>query len=98
MLTISQDWYLIINAHGGPTSAISQVPMDATSYAHRNALLKYEFYDRVDSGSYPSNGFSFLNGWVQSALNASLSPPSPSRSDSISTNSEKQKLGKFTDE
>jgi hypothetical protein len=73
LLTDSQDWYLIIDAHGGPTSAISQVSADATSYAHRNATLKYEFYDRVDSGSYPSNGFSFLNGWVQSALNASTS-------------------------
>ena len=27
-------------------------------------MLKYEFYDRVDSGTYPANGFSFLNGWV----------------------------------
>jgi hypothetical protein len=41
------------------------VSPDATSYAHRNALLKYEFYDRVYSGNYPSNGFSFLNGWVE---------------------------------
>ncbi|KUJ24620.1 FAD-binding domain-containing protein [Mollisia scopiformis] len=67
---VNRDWYLIIDLHGGPTSAISKVPDNATSYAHRNALLKYEFYDRVDSGSYPSNGFSFLNGWVSSILNA----------------------------
>ncbi|KAF4635639.1 hypothetical protein G7Y89_g2458 [Cudoniella acicularis] len=60
----NRDWYLIIDAHGGPTSAISKVAPNATSYAHRNALLKYEFYDRVNSGSYPSNGFGFLNGWV----------------------------------
>ncbi|TVY84607.1 FAD-linked oxidoreductase azaL [Lachnellula suecica] len=68
--TVSRDWYLIIDLHGGPTSAISKVPMDSTSYAHRNALFKYEFYDRVDSGSYPSTGFSFLNGWVASLVNA----------------------------
>jgi len=57
-------WYLLIDLHGGPTSAITAVPDSDTSYAHRNALLKYEFYDRVYSGSYPSNGFDFLNGWV----------------------------------
>lgn len=73
-LLISQDWYLIIDLHGGPTSAISKVSPDATSYAHRTALFKYEFYDRVDSGSYPSNGFSFLNGWVASLTGASKIP------------------------
>jgi hypothetical protein len=40
------------------------VPVDATSYVHRSALLKYEFYDRVDNGTYPPDGFSFLNDWV----------------------------------
>jgi len=60
--------------HGGPTSAISKVADNATAYAHRNALLKYEFYDRDYSGSYPANGFSFLNGWVSSITNASKSP------------------------
>lgn len=29
-----------------------------------------EFYDRVDSGTYPSNGFSFLNGWIAAIQNA----------------------------
>lgn len=24
----------------------------------------YQFYDRVTTGSYPSDGFSFLDGWV----------------------------------
>ncbi|KAH8654525.1 hypothetical protein BGZ60DRAFT_418700 [Tricladium varicosporioides] len=64
----SRDWYLIVDAHGGPSSAITKVPANATSYAHRNAILKYEFYDRVNSGSYPSNGFGFLNGWVDAIV------------------------------
>ncbi|KAL2063766.1 hypothetical protein VTL71DRAFT_5571 [Oculimacula yallundae] len=64
--TNTRAWFLIIDLHGGPSSAISKVEDGATAYAHRNALLKYEFYDRVYSGSYPSNGFSFLNGWVSS--------------------------------
>ncbi|KAH7336607.1 glucooligosaccharide oxidase [Rhexocercosporidium sp. MPI-PUGE-AT-0058] len=66
----SRAWFLIIDLHGGPTSAISKVADSATAYAHRNALLKYEFYDRVYSGSYPSNGFSMLNGWVSSITSA----------------------------
>lgn len=55
---------MIVDLHGGPTSAVSAVPIDSTSYVHRPALFKYEFYDRVDSGTYPLNGFSFLDGWV----------------------------------
>jgi hypothetical protein len=69
--SVGRDWYLIIDLHGGPNSAISKVPDTATSYAHRNALLKYEFYDRVDSGTYPAGGQSFLNGWVASITSAS---------------------------
>ncbi|KAF2205787.1 FAD-binding domain-containing protein [Delitschia confertaspora ATCC 74209] len=60
----SRDWYIIIDMHGGKNSYISSVPKNESSYAHRDALFLYEFYDRVYSGSYPSNGFSFLNGWV----------------------------------
>ncbi|KAH8599583.1 hypothetical protein B0O99DRAFT_590161 [Bisporella sp. PMI_857] len=51
-LTPPQDWYVTIDIHGGPQSAITRVPADETSYAHRNALLKYEFYDRT-SETYP---------------------------------------------
>jgi len=54
----------MVDLHGGPNSAITQVPLDDTSYVHRKALFKYEFYDSVYSGSYPSDGLSFLNGWV----------------------------------
>ena len=68
---ISRTWYFLIDLHGGPTSAVSNVSTDATSYAHRRALLKYEFYDVVDnSATYPAGGTSFLNGFVASILNA----------------------------
>lgn len=59
-----QAWYVIIDLHGGPNSSVTAAPDGDSSYAHRNALLKYEFYDRVYSGSYPSTGFDFLNNWV----------------------------------
>lgn len=32
-----------------------------------------QFYDRVYGGSYPSTGFSFLNGWVGN-ITSNLSP------------------------
>ncbi|KAK0709174.1 hypothetical protein B0T26DRAFT_720658 [Lasiosphaeria miniovina] len=62
----NRDWYIIIDFYGGVNSATTKVPANATSYAYRgDKLWLYEFYDRVNSGSYPSNGFSFLDGWVK---------------------------------
>jgi len=57
---------MMIDLHGGPTSAISKVPVGDTSYAHRKALLKYQFMDHSHGGTYPQEGFTFLNGWVAS--------------------------------
>ncbi|KAK3374823.1 hypothetical protein B0H63DRAFT_437697 [Podospora didyma] len=61
----SRDWFIIIDLYGGVNSAVTKVSPNATSYAYRDKLYLYEFYDRVNSGSYPSNGFSFLDGWVK---------------------------------
>ncbi len=61
----TRDWFIIIDMYGGKNSAITKVSGDAMSYPHRNHTYLYEFYDRVRSGSYPSNGFSFLDGWVK---------------------------------
>lgn len=58
--------------HGGPKSAITSTTTNSanytSSYAYRSPeyLFLYELYDRVQFGSYPSNGFSFLDGWVKS--------------------------------
>jgi len=62
--TINRDWYIIVDMHGGKNSYISSIPQNATSYFHRESLFLYALYDRVNFGTYPSNGFSFLNGWV----------------------------------
>ncbi|KAK6524479.1 hypothetical protein TWF281_011387 [Arthrobotrys megalospora] len=70
----SRSWYMMIDIHGGPTSAIANITGEAGgSYAHRGATFKYQFYDSVyGGGSYPSDGFNFLNGWVNSIT--SISP------------------------
>ncbi|KAK3356883.1 hypothetical protein B0T25DRAFT_497640 [Lasiosphaeria hispida] len=62
----TRDWFIIIDVYGGKNSAITKVPSNSSSYAYRDQLFLYELYDRVNSGSYPSNGFSFLDGWVKS--------------------------------
>lgn len=61
----SRDWFIIIDMYGGKNSAITKVPANASSYPYRDQLFLYELYDRVKTGSYPSNGFSFLDGWVK---------------------------------
>ncbi|KAK0637404.1 hypothetical protein B0T17DRAFT_568097 [Bombardia bombarda] len=65
--SVNRDWFIIIDMYGGKNSAITKVPEGQASYPHRgDKLFLYELYDRVNSGSYPSNGFSFLDGWVKS--------------------------------
>lgn len=63
----SRAWYIIIDMFGGANSAVTKVPANETAFAYRDPnqnLFLYEFYDRVYWGSYPSDGFSFLNQWV----------------------------------
>ncbi|PVH99130.1 Glucooligosaccharide oxidase [Periconia macrospinosa] len=62
--TNTRAWYLLIDCHGGKSSAISQVSADATAYAHRNATFKMQFYDRSYFGDYNPSWFGFLNGWI----------------------------------
>ncbi|KAK3334062.1 hypothetical protein B0T19DRAFT_483984 [Cercophora scortea] len=65
--SVNRDWYIIIDFYGGANSAVTSVPDDDSSYAYRGDYrYLFEFYDRVNSGSYPSNGFGFLDGWVKS--------------------------------
>ncbi|KAK2746140.1 hypothetical protein FQN55_005769 [Onygenales sp. PD_40] len=65
------DWYLLWDHHGGASSAVSAVAKDATSYAHRDAIFKMQFYDRIPNNeTYPEGGESFLNGWVSAVQEA----------------------------
>ncbi|PGH17477.1 hypothetical protein AJ79_01077 [Helicocarpus griseus UAMH5409] len=65
------DWYLLWDHHGGASSAVSAVAGDATSYAHRQAIFKMQFYDRIPNNeTYPEDGEKFLNGWVSAVQEA----------------------------
>ncbi|KAF2872081.1 glucooligosaccharide oxidase [Massariosphaeria phaeospora] len=64
-------WYLLIDLHGGNSSAVSAVPADATAYSHRDAVFKMQFYDRTYGNVYTESWTAFLNGWVQAIMDAS---------------------------
>jgi hypothetical protein len=57
-------WYVQIDAHGGKNGAVSNISTSATSYAHRNFLFLYQFYEAAFFGSFPSSGFSYLQNFV----------------------------------
>ncbi|KAK2770659.1 glucooligosaccharide oxidase [Colletotrichum kahawae] len=62
---LKRDWWIQVDLHGGKNSAIAAIPANSSAYAHRDKLLLYQFYDRVDlSATYPKDGFSFLQGFI----------------------------------
>ncbi|KAF9556534.1 FAD-binding domain-containing protein [Agrocybe pediades] len=64
-------WFVQVELYGGSNSAISAVGVDATAYAHRNALFTFQFYSYTFSSNppYPSNGLTFVDGMVNSLVN-----------------------------
>ncbi|GAB1313305.1 Glucooligosaccharide oxidase [Madurella fahalii] len=62
-----RSWYIMIDMFGGANSAITNASADLTSFAYRDpnqSLFLYQFNDRA-WGSYPSDGFTFLDDWVK---------------------------------
>ncbi|KAK4191294.1 putative reticuline oxidase precursor, partial [Podospora australis] len=60
-----RDWYVHIDLHGGKNSAVSAVGEDEASYAHRDFLFMYLFYDRVDKGVYPVDGHTYMSNFAR---------------------------------
>lgn len=65
MAVTDRPWFLIIDMFGGNNSAITNIPVSETSFGHRDKLFLYNFYDRVDTGNYPTDGFAFVQGWTE---------------------------------
>jgi hypothetical protein len=59
----TRNWWMQLDLHGGPTSAVTTGDHSLSSYPHRDKQYMMQFYDRIFSGTYPSNGFQFLDGW-----------------------------------
>ncbi|KAK3906372.1 putative FAD-linked oxidoreductase YvdP [Staphylotrichum tortipilum] len=60
----TRDWYVQVDLHGGENSAVSMPDAASTSYAHRDYLLMYLLYDRVDKGIYPADGHVYMDNFV----------------------------------
>jgi len=60
----TRDWYVQVDLHGGENSAVSKPDVASTSYAHRDYLLMYLLYDRVDKGIYPADGHVYMDNFV----------------------------------
>ncbi|KFX94602.1 hypothetical protein O988_06194 [Pseudogymnoascus sp. VKM F-3808] len=61
---INRIWWFQVDLQGGASSGIWARDDGVTSYAHRDKLYIIQLYDRVFGGSYPKDGFEFLDGWV----------------------------------
>ncbi|KAL2139814.1 hypothetical protein VTI28DRAFT_4669 [Corynascus sepedonium] len=60
----TRNWHVQIDLHGGENSAVAAPAADSTSYAHRDYLLMYLLYDRINSGEYPADGHIVMDGFV----------------------------------
>ncbi|KAK4226384.1 putative reticuline oxidase precursor [Podospora fimiseda] len=63
--TNPRDWYVHIDLHGSDNSAVREPAEDSTSYAHRDYLFMYLFYDRVDKGLYPADGHAIMQNFAR---------------------------------
>jgi len=59
------DWFVEIDLYGG---VITTAGADATSFAHRDAILSFQLYASSSNlqPPYPSDGISFVNGMLNS--------------------------------
>lgn len=67
------DWFVEIELYGGTNSAINNVPIDATAFAHRSSMFTIQFYTSAPGNvpPFPPAGFSFLDEMVNSIVNNS---------------------------
>ncbi|THV05853.1 hypothetical protein K435DRAFT_789874 [Dendrothele bispora CBS 962.96] len=61
-------WHVEIELYGGVDSAINNVPLNSTAFAHRNTLLTFQPYASSSNAlpPYPEEAFGFVDGIVTS--------------------------------
>lgn len=62
----------MVDLYGGKESLVTKVNLDATSYAHRNALFTIQLYANSKGNRlpYPDTGIEFVQGMVDTIVNA----------------------------
>lgn len=68
--TADSNWFVQIELYGGTNSAINNVALDATAFAHRSSMFTIQFYTSSLTGKppFPADGFALLDGMVSSIL------------------------------
>lgn len=65
-------WFIQLDLHGGPTSAVAAVPNSDSAYAHRDKAFLIQLYHYIGNETpYPPEAISLMRGWV-SATTESL--------------------------
>ncbi|KAF5676574.1 glucooligosaccharide oxidase [Fusarium heterosporum] len=59
-------WDIVIEMHGGPNSAVSQVDSPATAYVHRDKVLLWQLSDSSEQDSLPRESFAMLKKFMNS--------------------------------
>ncbi|KZL85522.1 glucooligosaccharide oxidase [Colletotrichum incanum] len=68
--SLGRYWWIQVDFHGGKKSAIAERNANSSSYAYRGKFFLYQFYDLVNlSAKYPKDGFSFLQGFIETITN-----------------------------
>jgi hypothetical protein len=66
--TADTNWFVQLELYGGTNSAINNVALDATAFAHRSSMFTIQLYTSSGTPPFPADGISFLDGMVSSIL------------------------------
>jgi len=66
--TADTNWFVELELYGGTNSAINNVALDATAFAHRSSMFTIQLYTSSGTPPFPADGFSFVDGMVSSIL------------------------------
>ncbi|KAG6917468.1 hypothetical protein DXG01_002445 [Tephrocybe rancida] len=61
------EWFVQLELYGGTNSAINDVPVDATAFAHRSSTFTIQFYASAPGmiPPFPEYGFAFMDKMVE---------------------------------
>ncbi|KAJ3711303.1 glucooligosaccharide oxidase [Lentinula raphanica] len=70
VIYLAEFWHVEVELYGGSRSVINQVGLNNTAFTHRNTLFTFQPYTSSPNllPPYPKNGFSFVDGMVESLI------------------------------
>ncbi|KAL0057742.1 hypothetical protein AAF712_015607 [Marasmius tenuissimus] len=63
-------WFMQVELYGGPNSKVNAVPVDESAFVRRDTLFTWQLYASSSNNEppYPEEGFTFVNGAVDSIV------------------------------